>query len=472
MNLSKRMFFRQPPEKYELKDGHLKRSLRVKDLLSLGIGMIVSTSIFTLPGEVAAMHTGPAVIISFILAAIVAGMVALVYAEMSAAMPFAGSAYTWINVIFGELPGWVVGWALLAEYIIGLSFVISGISSNLKPILASIGIKIPTFLANPLGQKGGILDILAIIIVLIVGSLVSKNLSKVTLVENILVVLKIFAIILFVTVGATAIHLSNFHPFIPAYHATTNGAFGGWQGIYAGVSMIFVSYLGFDAIAANSAEAIEPQKTMPRGIIGSLAIASIFFIAVSSVLIGVLPYQKYAASAEPIGIALRAIHHPLIATIVQLIAVFGMFTAAIGFMLSGSRLIYSFSRDGMLPKMFSKLDCNKQPKNSVILITTIVVIISSVLPFSFLSQLVSAGTIIAFIFVSVGLFFLRKREGKDIPEPAFKVPAYPLLPILSFIFSLLVFIGLDHAAKLYTLIWFILGIVVYFIYGIKHAIRE
>lgn len=472
MNLSRRMFFRQPPQKYELKDGHLKRSLRVKDLLSLGIGMIVSTSIFTLPGEVAAMHTGPAVIISFILAAVVAGMVALVYAEMSAAMPFAGSAYTWINVIFGELPGWVVGWALLAEYIIGLSFVISGISSNLKPILASIGIKIPIFLANPLGQKGGILDILAIIIVLIVGSLVSKNLSKVTLVENILVVLKIFAIILFVAVGATAIHLSNFHPFIPAYHATTNGAFGGWQGIYAGVSMIFVSYLGFDAIAANSAEAIEPQKTMPRGIIGSLAIASIFFIAVSSVLIGVLPYQKYAASAEPIGIALRAIHHPLIATIVQLIAVFGMFTAAIGFMLSGSRLIYSFSRDGMLPKMFSKLDRNKQPKNSVILITIIVMIVSSVLPFSFLSQLVSAGTIIAFMFVSIGLFFLRKREGKDIPEPAFKVPGYPVLPALAFIFSLLVFLGLDHAAKIYTLIWFILGILIYFAYGIKHVIRK
>lgn len=472
MELLNKMFYQHSPHKYELKDGHLERSLKVKDLLSLGIGMIVSTSIFTLPGEVAAIHTGPAVIISFIIAAIIAALVALVYAEMSAAMPFAGSAYTWINVIFGELPGWIVGWALLAEYIIGLSFVVAGISSNLKPILTSIDIKIPNFLANPLGQKGGILDILAVLIILIVGGVVSKNLSKVTLVENFLVVLKIFAIILFVVVGASALHLNNFHPFIPKYHSTSNGAFGGWQGIFAGVSMIFVSYLGFDAIAANSAEAINPQKTMPRGIIGSLGIASIFFILVSCILIGVLPYQKYASSAEPIGIALRAIHHPLIATIVQLIAVFGMFTAAIGLLLSGSRLIYSFSRDGMLPKVFSKLDQNRQPKNAVILLTVVVMIISSLLPFSFLSQLVSAGTIIAFMFVSVGLFFLRKREGKDIPEPAFKVPAYPLLPILSFIFSLLVFIGLDHAAKLYTLIWFILGIVVYFIYGIKHAIRE
>lgn len=471
MKLLDKLFYRHSPQKYELKDGHLKRSLKVKDLLSLGVGMIVSTSIFTLPGEVAAMHTGPAVVISFIIAAIIASLIALVYAEMAAAMPFAGSAYTWINVIFGELPGWIVGWALLAEYIIGLSFVISGISSNFKPLLISIGIKVPNFLSNPLGQKGGIIDIIAAAIVLIVGTLVAKQLSKVTLVENLLVILKVFAIILFITVGATAIHLKNFQPFIPRYHATVNGAFGGWQGIFAGVSMIFVSYLGFDAIAANSAETVEPQKTMPRGIIGSLGIASLFFILVSFVLMGVLPYQKYAASAEPIGIALRAIHHPIVAALVQLIAVFGMFTAAIGLLLSGSRLVYSFSRDGMLPKIFNKLDQNKQPKNAVLLITIIVMIVSSLLPFSFLSQLVSAGTLIAFMFVSIGIFSLRKREGKDIQEPAFKVPGYPILPILSFMFSLLVFIGLDHAAKIYTIIWFILGIFVYFAFGIKHANR-
>lgn len=472
MKLWNKIFYRQNPKKYELKDDHLERSLRVRDLLALGLGIIVSTSIFTLPGEVAAMHTGPAVIISFIIAAVVAGMVALVYAEMAGAMPFAGSAYTWINVIFGELPGWVVGWALLAEYFIGLSFVISGISSNLKPILASIGIKFPAFLANPLGKDGGIVDILAIALLLLVMFLVSRNLSKITLVENLFVVLKIFAILLFVVVGATSIHMANFHPFIPEYHVTANGAFGGWQGIYAGVSMIFVSYIGFDAIAANSAEAIEPQKTMPLGIVGSLGIASVFFILVSLVLIGVLPYQHYAASAEPIGIALRAINHPIVATIVQLIAVLGMITAAIGLMLSGSRLIYSFSRDGMLPKVFSKLDKNKQPKNAVILISVVSMVISSVLPFSFLSQLISAGTIIAFMFVSVGLFFLRKREGKDIQQPAFKVPAYPLLPILAFVASLLVFIGLDKAAKLYTLVWFILGIAIYFVYGIRNANRD
>lgn len=218
------------------------------------------------------MHTGPSVVITFIIAAIVAALVALVYAEMSAALPFAGSAYTWVNIIFGELPGWLVGWALLAEYLIGLSFIISGISANLKPILSLLGIKIPCVLANSLGKQGGIIDILSIIIVLIVTFLVSKNISKVTLVENALVILKLLAIILFIVIGMSAIHIQNFHPFIPKYRLTSYGAFGGWQGIYAGVSMIFVSYIGFDVISANSAEVINPQKNMPKGIIGSLII--------------------------------------------------------------------------------------------------------------------------------------------------------------------------------------------------------
>lgn len=169
-------------------------------------------------------------------------------------------------------------------------------------------------------------------------------------------ILKVFAILLFVVVGAFAIKKANFVPFIPKYRMTANGAFGGWQGIYSGVSMIFLSYIGFDSIAANSAEAINPQKTMPRGILGSLLIAVVLFVAVSLVLIGVMPYMKYANSAEPVGMALRAINHPYVAVVVQTIAVVGMFTALIGMTLAGSRLIYSFGRDGMLPKWLGKLD--------------------------------------------------------------------------------------------------------------------
>lgn len=469
MNLWKTMNRKEDPRVYENKDGHLVRSLKVKDILALGVGTIVSASIFTLPGEVAAMHTGPAVAISFILAAIAAGLVAFAYAEMAAAMPFAGSAYSWINVVFGEFWGWVAGWALLAEYFIALAFVGSGLSANLRALLAQINWSLPPYLSNAFGTNGGVIDLFSVISIAIVGVLVSIGISRAARVENALVILKVFAILLFVVVGATAIKHSNFIPFIPKYRMTANGPFGGWQGIYAGIAMIFLSYIGFDSVAANSAEAINPQKTMPRGIIGSLIIAVILFVSVGLVLVGVVPYQKYAGNAEPVGLALRYAGHPAVAVIVQIIAVLGMFTALIGMSMAGSRLVYSFGRDGMLPKWLGKLDKNRRPNNAVISLSVIGILIGSIFPFSALSQLISAGTLIAFMFVSIGIYPLRKREGKDIEDPSFKMPFYPVLPFLGFLASLIVFLGLDSQAKIYAVIWFILGVIIYLTYGIRHS---
>lgn len=469
VNLWKTMNRKEDPRVYENKDGHLVRSLKVKDILALGVGTIVSASIFTLPGEVAAMHTGPAVAISFILAAIAAGLVAFAYAEMSAAMPFAGSAYSWINVVFGEFWGWVAGWALLAEYFIALAFVGSGLSANLRALIAPLGWKLPPYLSNAFGTNGGVIDLFSIISIAIVGVLVSVGLNRAARVENALVVLKVFAILLFVVVGVTAIKHSNFVPFIPKYRMTANGPFGGWQGIYAGVAMIFLSYIGFDSVAANSAEAINPQKTMPRGIIGSLIIAVVLFVCVGLVLVGVVPYQKYAGNAEPVGLALRYAGHPVVAVIVQTIAVLGMFTALIGMSMAGSRLIYSFGRDGMLPKWLGKLDKNRRPNNAVISLSVIGILIGAIFPFAALSQLISAGTLIAFMFVSIGIYPLRKREGMDIEEPSFKMPLYPVLPFLGFLASLIVFLGLDSQAKIYAGMWFILGVIIYLTYGIRHS---
>ncbi|WEV36321.1 amino acid permease [Lactobacillus sp. ESL0677] len=469
MNLWKKINRKEDPRVYEQKDGQLVRSLTVKDFLALGVGTIVSTSIFTLPGEVAALHTGPAVAISCILAAIVAGIVSFAYAEMAGAMPFAGSAYSWINVVFGEVWGWIAGWALLAEYFIAMSFIGSGISANLRALIAPLGLKLPAALSNPFGVQGGVVDLISIVSIFLVSLLISHGVSEASRVENALVALKVIAILLFIIVGMTAIKTANFVPFIPQYHATSSGPFGGWQGIYAGVSMIFVSYLGFDAIAANSAEAKNPEKTMPRGIVGSLLIAVVLFVAVSLVLIGVVPYQRYLNSAEPVGLALRSIGHGTVATIVQTIAVFGMFTALIGLCMSSSRLVYSFGRDGMLPKKLGKLTVDKKPNNALWTITIVAILISAFLPFSFLTQLVSAGTLIAFMFVSLGIYRLRPREGVDISEPAFKMPFYPVLPFLAFLGSLVVFMGLDVHAKIYAVIWFIIGLVIYFCYGFAHS---
>ncbi len=469
MSFWKTITRKEDPQVYANKDGHLVRSLKVRDFLALGVGTIVSTSIFTLPGEVAAMHTGPAVAISFLLAAVVAGLVAFAYAEMSAAMPFAGSAYSWINVVFGEFFGWIAGWALLAEYFIALAFVGSGLSANFRALIAPLGLKLPASLSNAFGTDGGIVDLVSVVVIALVAALISRGVSRAARVENVLVVLKVFAVLLFIIVGLTALHAANYVPFVPKYHETTNGPFGGWQGIYAGVSMIFLSYIGFDSIAANSAEAINPQKTMPRGILGSLVIAVVLFVAVSLVLVGMLPYSKYANSAEPVGLALRAAGHGGVATVVQTIAVVGMFTALIGMSMAGSRLIYSFGRDGMLPKWLGKLDKSNRPNRALWTLTIVGILIGAFFPFAFLSQLISAGTLIAFMFVSIGIYPLRRREGKDINDPAFKVPLYPVLPALGFLASLMVFLGLDYQAKLYAGIWFVLGLVIYFAYGVRHS---
>ena len=466
----KRLTLKEDPSIYEDKDSHLVRVLTVKDFLALGVGTIVSTSIFTLPGVVAAQHAGPAVAISFLVAAIVAGLVAFAYAEMAAAMPFAGSAYSWINVMFGEFFGWVAGWALLAEYFIAVAFVASGLSANFRGLLLPLGIKFPNAISNTMGVNGGVLDITAVVVLAAVAWLLSKGVSGAAKVENILVVLKVLAVLAFIVVGLTAIHIQNYFPFVPKYHVNADGtAFGGWQGIYAGVSMIFLSYIGFDSIAANSAEAKDPGKTMPRGILGSLAIAVVLFVAVALVLVGMFHYSDYANNAEPVGWALRHAGHPVIASTIQAVAVVGMFTALIGMMLAGSRLIYSFGRDGMLPSWLGKLNKNNLPNHALSALTIIGIIIGALCPFAFLAQLISAGTLIAFMFVSLGIYALRRREGKDLPVPSFKMPFYPVMPALGFLGALFVFWGLDYEAKLYAGIWFAIGLVIYFSYGMNHS---
>ncbi|MQS53423.1 APC family permease [Companilactobacillus mishanensis] len=469
-SLWSKMSRRESPGIYEDKDAHLNRVLTVKDFLALGVGTIVSTSIFTLPGVVAAQHAGAAVSLSFLAAAIVAGMVAFAYAEMSSAMPFAGSAYSWINVVFGEFWGWISGWALLAEYFIAVAFVGSGLSANFRGLIAPIGLKFPNALANTLGSHGGILDITAVVVIGLVAFLLSYGVSNAARVENVLVVLKVLAVLTFIVVGLTAIHPQNYVPFIPEYHVNPDGsAFGGWQGIYAGVSEIFLAYIGFDSIAANAAEAKNPEKTMPRGIIGSLIIAVLLFVAVALVLVGMFHYSLYANNAEPVGWALRHAGHGTVASIVQAIAVIGMFTALIGMMMAGSRLLYSFGRDGMLSGWLGKLNKHNLPNNALIVLTVVGIVVGAVCPFAFLAQLISAGTLIAFMFVSLGIYAIRPREGKDIPMPGFKMPFYPVLPAVAFLGALAVFWGLDIQAKTYAGIWFAIGLIIYFGYGMRHS---
>ncbi|KRN42356.1 APC family permease [Fructilactobacillus fructivorans] len=455
---------------YMAKDKNLEKTLTVKDFLALGLGTILSTSIFTLPGIVAAKYTGPAVVIPFILAALVAGLVAMNYAEMASVLPFAGSAYSWISVLFGKFWGWIVGWALLAEYLIAVAFVAAGLSSNVQGLISPLGISLPKAIASPLGTNGGVIDIIAVIVVALVTYILLRGDRQTTKISNILVVLKLLAIVTFIVVGATAIKAQNYVPFFPKSHPNPDGTvFGGWQGIYAGISTIFLSYIGFDSIASNSAEAKNPQKTMPRGIIGSLIIATIFFVCVSLVMVGMFKYTMYANNAEPVGWALRESGHTIIATVVQAVAVCGMLVALIGMMMAGSRLIYSFGRDKMLPKMVGKVNKKKIPSNALWIITIIGIILGAIFPFTFLAQLISAGTLIAFMAVSLAMYPLRRREEKTLPKASYQEPFYPVLPILGFLGSFAVFMGLDIQAKIYSAVWFLIGVIIYFVYGMRHA---
>lgn len=467
--LIKRLFLKQNPRVYEEKDAQLTPSLRTRDLIGLGTGMVVGTAIFTLPGIVAAEHTGPAVPLAFIVAAIGAGLSALAYAETSSVLPFAGSAFSWINVLFGEFFGWIAGWALLAEYFISVAFVASGWSAYMQGFLGSFGIKLPPALTGGFDpHTGSYIDILAAFAILIVGVLISRGVHQVSRIENIIVSVKLLVILMFIVVGVTAIHPQNYVPFLPAHQPGTT--FGGWQGILAGTAQIFIAYVGFDAIAANTAETINPQKTMPRGLIGTLLLGTGFFIAVSLVLVGMFKYSRYANNAEPAAWALRQSGHYITANLLSVVAIVGIFSALIAILLASSRLIYAFGRDGLLPKSLGQIDDKHVPNHALWMITFLAMILGSVFPFTFLATLVSAGTLVAFIFVSLGIYALRPREGVDLPEAQFKMPLYPVLPAISAIFSAVIFWGLNTDAKILMVGWFVIGLLIYFIYGIRHSI--
>ena len=456
------------PASFSHSDAHLHKTLGVKDMLALGVGTIVSTAIFTLPGIVAADHAGPAVAISFVIAAIVSGLAAFAYAEFASALPFAGSAYSWANVVFGEVFGWIAGWALLAEYFIAVAFVASGWSANFKLFLASHNLVLPPALAGSFAAgNGGVIDISALFAVLIVTVLLWRGTNSTARVENILVVGKVLVILIFIGVGLTAIHPSNYSPFIPEYKPGTT--FGGWQGIVAGASQIFLAYIGFDSIAANSAEAKDPKRTMPRGIIGSLVVATVLFVTVALVLVGMFHYSKYENNAAPAAWALLQSGHGFTSNLLSVVALVGMFTAIIGMMLAGSRLLYAFGRDGLLPSFLGDVNGKGLPNNALLALSIIAILVGSVFSFTELAGLISAGTLIAFIIVSFGIYALRPREGKDIQEPGFKMPFYPVLPALAALGSGFIFFNLDNQAKLYAFGWFVIGLIIYAVYGARHS---
>lgn len=458
MSLKDTIFRKEPLNHYFKQDQHFIKTLTAVDLLALGIGAVIGTGIFILPGTVAALKAGPSIILSFIIAAFVCALAGMCYAEFASSLPIAGSAYSYGNIVFGELPGWLLGWALILEYVLAVAAVSTGWSAYFSSFMKGFGITIPQAISGPFNPSHGTyINLVAIIIVCLIAFFLARGLESSIRVNNIMVVVKIAIIIIFILVGMFYVKPANWQPFMPF----------GLHGTFAGASTVFFAYLGFDAVSSSAAEVKDPDKNMPIGIIGTLIVATIFYVAVSVVLTGMVPYTQLNV-ADPVAFALYAVHQNWVAGLLSLGAIAGMTTMMITMIYSSSRLVYATGRDGLLPKQLGRLTkTNSSPKNAMIAVTIVIAILGGLVPLDQLTNLVNIGTLVAFAVVSFGIIPLRKRTG--IVNHGFKVPGYPVVPIIAGLSCLYLMSTLSLETWIGSGIWFLIGLVIYFTYGIHHS---
>ncbi|MGE7171463.1 amino acid permease [Latilactobacillus sakei] len=459
MGLGTRLFRKESLERYLQQDQRLAKTLTAKDLIALGVGAVIGTGIFILPGTIAALHSGPAITLSFMIAAVVCAVAAMCYAEFSSALPVAGSAYSYGNIIFGELIGWLLGWALFLEYMLSVAAVSTGWSAYFVSFIEGFGVHIPKAITGSFDPAHGTyINLFAVLIVTLISVLLMSGTRSSTRINNLMVMIKIGVVLLFLVVGIFYVKSSNWQPFMPF----------GVSGVFKGASLVFFAYLGFDCVSASAAEVKNPQKNLPIGIIGTLVICTLLYILVAFVLTGMVSYRELNV-ANPVAFALQVVHQNWFAGLLSLGALAGMFTMMLTMTYSSSRLVYSIGRDGLLPKMLGKIETRHQtPINSVRVVTVIIATLGGLVSLDQLTNLVNIGTLIAFFFMSIGVIPLRKR--KDIPnKDGFKVPLYPWLPLLSGLLCLFMLFELPAVTWMAAGIWFILGLIIYSSYGLKHS---
>ncbi|KRO01268.1 amino acid transporter [Levilactobacillus paucivorans] len=454
-----RIFRRERLDNYLESDQHFAKTMSAKDLMSLGIGAVIGTGIFILPGTIAAQYSGPGIVLSFLLAAIVCSTAAMCYAEFASVLPVAGSAYSYGNLVFGEIIGWVLGWALILEYVLAVAAVANSFGAYFNSLLKGFNLALPTAVTGPYDPAHGTYgNIIAILVVILISWLLSRGMRESMRINNVIVIVKIAIIILFVLVGIFYVKPANWHPFAPF----------GTKGILRGASTVFFAYLGFDVVSASAAEVKNPKKNMPIGIIGTLVVASVLYMLVAVVLTGMVHYTRLNV-ADPVAFALTLVHQDWTSGIISLGALAGMFTMMVTMIYSSSRLIYSIGRDGLLPKFLGKIDDETgTPRNSLAVITVVIALLGGFVPLAQLTNLVNIGTLVAFLFVSFGILRLRRLKG--LPQNSgFKVPLYPVLPIISGLLCFGMMLQLPAETWIASSIWFALGLVIYFSYGLHHS---
>jgi APA family basic amino acid/polyamine antiporter len=475
------------PETGESKDSplHLKRVLGPVDLTLLGIGAIIGTGIFVLTGQAAAAHAGPAVVLSMIVAGVASGLAAICYAEFASSVPVAGSAYTYGYATLGELVAWIIGWDLVLEYALGAATVAVGWSGYVVSFLADVGIRLPAAISAAPGTAvvladGSIVTAMfnlpAMLISAAATVLLFIGIQESARVNAVIVVIKVGVVLMIIGLGGMFISTENWHPFIPA----NTGEFGeyGFSGVLRGAGVIFFAYIGFDAVSTAAQEAKNPQRDMPRGIIGSLLICTVLYVLVSGVLVGLVPYQQLGVPA-PMALAVDAARIKatgsawegilaMMPLVVKLGAIMGLSSTIIVQMMAQPRVFLAMGRDGLLPAWACAIHPRfRTPHITTILTGVIVMAASGFTSIGTLGELVSIGTLFAFVIVSLGVIVLR-RTRPDLERP-FRAPFVPALPIASALVSFALMLALPGSTWERLIIWMALGLAVYFFYGRTHS---
>lgn len=437
----------------------MKKDLKTMDLIMLGIGAIVGTGIFVVTGVAAKRDAGPALSLSFLVAAGAIILAGLCYAEFASRIPTIGGPYAYMYVVFGEFVAWMTGWLVICEFFLAVSSVASGWSGYVHGFLNSLGIDLPQALSgayNP--AQGTYVDIIAVVVLLAVMFWVSLEAKTALRLNNGMVFVKFGIIALFLIVGIFYVKPVNWQPFMPF----------GFSGVISGAAVVFFAFLGFDAVSMTAEEVKNPQKDIPRGIIGSIVITTVLYVVVTMILTGIVPFEKLGVK-DPVAFAMRFVERDGIAGIISVGAILTLLTVSISMMYSLARIIYAISKDGLLPKFMSKIDeKNRTPKNATYVAGVCTMIFAGLVPMELLAELTNIVTLMYLIVMALGIIRLRKTAGA--PKPGeFKIPFVPLVPILLVIVSIALMLQLSVATWKAFAIALVLGVIIYFGYGYKHS---
>ena len=441
--------------------GGLQKVLGPADLVMMGIGAIVGTGIFVLTGT-GAVTAGPALTLSFVIAALACGFAALCYAEFASTVPVAGSIYTYSYATMGELVAWMIGWDLLLEYGLATSAVSVGWSGYFQSLIGGFGMQLPAALTAAPGSVPGVdtvMNLPALLIMLVLTAMLSLGVRESARINSIMVVIKIAVVLLFIFVGARHVQPANWQPFMPF----------GMSGTMSAAALVFFAFIGFDAVTSAAEEVKRPERDLPIGIIGSLLVCTVLYVVVSAIMTGIVPYQKFAGVDHPVSLALQYAKENWFAGFVDLGAIVGMTTVILVMAFGQTRIIFAMARDGLLPKRLATV----HPTYGTPFLATWIVgivfgLIAAFVPLNVLAELINIGTLAAFCLVSVAVIVLRKKRP-DLPR-AFRCPGVPFVPGLAIAFCVALMTFLSLSTWIAFGIWLVLGLIVYFAYSRRHSV--